>query len=226
MNLRAALRHSPLYAPYTRAKYRLSSKAREDLFTGFYRDNIWGDPDSASGSGSNLAETEQVRQHLPGLLRDLGAHSLLDVPCGDFAWMQHVDLDGIDYVGGDIVGQMVEELQQRYGRAGRRFVRLDLTIDELPACDAIMVRDLFLHLPEALGLKAIGNIRRSGATWLLASNYTTATDNPDIRMGDHRFLNMTLPPFGWSVPLRTIHEHSLERADKELGVWRIADLPS
>ena len=28
---------------------------------------------------------------------------MLDVPCGDFRWMAHVDLSGIIYIGGDII---------------------------------------------------------------------------------------------------------------------------
>jgi hypothetical protein len=55
-----------VYPIYTGVKYRVSSKAREQLFTGFYRDNIWGDPESVSGSGSSLAGSAKLRQALPG----------------------------------------------------------------------------------------------------------------------------------------------------------------
>jgi hypothetical protein len=35
---------------------------------------------------------------LPALWRDLGVASILDIPCGDFAWMQQVDLSGFRYI--------------------------------------------------------------------------------------------------------------------------------
>ena len=36
-------------------------------------------------------------------MRELALTLVLDVPCGDFAWMRHVDLGDAAYVGADIV---------------------------------------------------------------------------------------------------------------------------
>lgn len=225
MNLRAALRSSPLRAPYAKVKYRLSSKAREELFTGFYRDNIWGDDQSASGSGSNLAQTETLREDLPRVLTDLGVGTFLDVPCGDFFWMQHVDLGDIKYLGGDVVSELIADNERNHGGPARWFMRLDIVSDPLPAFDAIMVRDLFLHLPIRDVHRAIANIRRSGGKWLLTSDYPASTSNPDVDMGQHRFPNMTLPPFNFPQPQQVIDDSFGERPDKRLGVWQISDLP-
>lgn len=226
--LRRVLQRSPLHRPYTSLKYRLSSSAREDLFGGFYRDNVWGDAQSASGSGSSLEQTERLRAELPALLRRLDVSSLLDVPCGDFAWMRHVDLTGIDYVGADIVDELVERLERQFGGPARHFRRLDVVSDRLPAVDAVLVRDLFLHLPTRSVRQAVANIRSSGATWLLTSHYPGVTVNGDVRMGSHRFLNLTLPPFGWPHPVHAIDERPTTdegRADKQLAAWRVGALP-
>ena len=69
---------------------------------------------------------------LPALVKELGVRSLLDAPCGDFNWMRHVDLDGVEYTGGDVVPELVARNRELYGAAGRRFVTLDLTRDPLP----------------------------------------------------------------------------------------------
>ena len=225
--LRDLLRRSPLHRPYVKWKLARSSGAREEHFTGFWRDNVWGDAESRSGAGSSLEQTAVLRDALPPLLRDLGVRSLLDVPCGDFAWMQNVDLAGIDYVGGDIVGAMIDELDRTYGRSDRRFVRLDVISDTVPRVDAVMVRDLFLHLPNAKVLEALRNVRASGATYLLASTYPAAASNPDVEMGRHRFPNLTLPPFSLPTPERVVDERPTtdeDRPDKQLAVWHIADL--
>src|SRR5689334_2969418 len=66
------------------------SPSMQDIFSSIYLDNSWGDPESVSGRGSTLARTEVVRRKLPILLASVGAKSLLDAPCGDFNWMQHV----------------------------------------------------------------------------------------------------------------------------------------
>ena len=219
--LRKMSRQSPLHRPYVRWKLSRSSAAREAHFSGFWRDNIWGDAESRSGSGSNLAETAVLRVEIPRLLRELGVASLLDVPCGDFTWMQHVDLEGIQYIGGDIVGELVDALNVEHGRPGRRFMRVDLICDVLPTADAILVRDLFLHLPNAKVLEGLSNVRRSGARYLITSHYPASTANPDVDMGHHRFPNLTLAPFSLPAPDRQIEDGLGERADKVMGVWRL-----
>ena len=56
----------------------------EHAFRHLYQHNLWGDPESVSGPGSGLLRTEAFRDHIAGLLSDLGAKSLLDAGCGDF----------------------------------------------------------------------------------------------------------------------------------------------
>jgi hypothetical protein len=229
MDLRQAARNSRLYRPYLRVKFRLSSHAREELFTGFYRDNIWGDAESRSGDGSSFEQTERLRAELPAVLHRLGVASMLDVPCGDFTWMQYVDLHGIHYIGGDVVQEIVEDLQARFGRADRRFVRLDLINGDLPHADAVMVRDLLLHLPNVLAVKALQTIKRSDARWLLASHYPGIDSNPDVEMGRHRFPNLTLEPFCLPAPYLAIDEQPASSDDsphKQLAVWPVSALPS
>src|SRR4051794_12222294 len=163
MRPRDLLRRSPIYRPYLKVKYHVSSRAREELFTGFYHDNVWGDTESRSGSGSSAAAAAGLIEALPRLLRELGVTSLLDIPCGDFAWMGQVDLTGVDYVGADLVTDIVAGLQARYGGDRRRFIRLDAIADPLPQVDAILMRDLLLHLTLAQGRRALANVKRSGA---------------------------------------------------------------
>jgi len=78
-----------------------------ERFEKIFATNLWADPDTRSGVGSSLDSTRVLRRKLPDALRQLGTRVLLDAPCGDFAWMQHVDLTGIDYIGGDIVPAIV-----------------------------------------------------------------------------------------------------------------------
>ena len=59
----------------------------EDRFKHIYETNHWDEAESVSGPGSTLEETEPIRRELPALLAELGASSLLDLPCGDFHFM-------------------------------------------------------------------------------------------------------------------------------------------
>jgi hypothetical protein len=161
------------------------------------------------------------------MLRELNVRSLLDLPCGDWAWMQRVDLSGIDsYIGGDIVPDLVNDLQERHAGPGRAFVVLDALSSDLPSVDAVIVRDLLGHLEHYQVRRLVQNVKRSGAVWLLATHYPELHHNVDIGMGGWRPQNMTLAPYGWPEPQRLLWERPPdERADKTVAVWSVAELP-
>ena len=201
----------------------------EQRFSRIITTNLWAS-ESRSGLGSELTATAVVRGQLPRLLEALGAGSLLDLPCGDFGWLSTVPLD-LDYIGGDIVGEMVASNEQRFGGPGtrRRFARLDLTGDPLPRADVVLCRDCLVHLSYHHIAQAFDNLRRSGSTWLLTTTFLDHQENADIESGDWRILNLTRPPFNLPAPETVLVEGCLEGdgayADKALGLWRIADLP-
>jgi hypothetical protein len=199
-------------------------------FARVYETNLWSDAESRSGVGSSLAATARLRAELPPLLRRLGARRLLDVPCGDFHWMSQVDLAGIEYVGGDIVPALVDEVRRRHARADRRFVVVDLTTGPLPAADVVLCRDALVHLSVANVRRALAAIRASGATWLITTTFPGRGPAPDVADGDWRPLDLQAPPFSLPAPVELLVEGCEEEggayADKSLGVWRVAELPA
>ena len=100
-----------------------------DVFNRVYDNNYWGNAESCSGNGSDLKQTAVIRVEIPKLIRDLGAKSMLDIPCGDFFWMQECKTGAETYIGADVVPSMIRQLNERYGIANRRFEVLDLTED-------------------------------------------------------------------------------------------------
>jgi hypothetical protein len=207
----------------------LSELGLQDRFARIYSTKLWSDPESRSGVGSNLDSTRAVRAQLPSALKELATHVLLDVPCGDFGWMQRVDLSGIDYVGGDIVPSIVAENEGRYASETRRFIELDLTRDELPDADVLLCRDGFVHLSYANIAAALTNIARSSIRFLLMTSFPGRSDNRDVVDGDWRPLDFQAPPFSFPAPRLTIVEECEEEngayADKSLVAWSVADLP-
>lgn len=205
----------------------LRTQSRDKIFTRFYHRNRWGDPQSRSGTGSNLLQTRTLVEELPGLIRQFRCASLLDAPCGDFLWMSRVEL-GCDYLGCDIVEELVADNQQRYGRPDRRFVKLDLIADPLPRTDVVLCRDCLVHFSYADIRATIRNIRASGSTYLLTTTFVDREENTDIPTGAWRPLNLQRPPFNFPQPLVVIREDCPEAdgafADKCLALWRLADL--
>jgi hypothetical protein len=204
-------------------------KARFDYIL---RRNLWSSEESRSGSGSTRAQTATLRIALPRLLRELGAATLLDAPCGDFGWLSTTDLN-VRYIGADIVPSLVDENRRQYERfisttSAREFVCLDLTRDPLPAADVVLCRDCLVHLSYANIRRALANVRAGGAQWLLTTHFPRVEENYDIEDGDWRPLNFELPPFGLPGPKQTILENCSEYGgaydDKALCLWAVSEL--
>lgn len=217
--LRAAVR----FARDERDKMHLSKKSIETIFADIYTGNKWRGRDSASGTGSDLRQTEVVRNALPALWEALGIRTMLDVPCGDFHWMKHVALERIEYTGADIVLDMVER-NREYETSTIHFCRINLVEDKLPRFDLIFCRDCLVHLSFKDAQKALQNICDSGSTYLLTTTFSDLERNVDIATGQWRKLNLTLSPFSLSPPALLINENCTEGdayRDKSLGLWKV-----
>jgi len=209
------------------------SKA-EDIFTDIYRTGLWRKlvprEETHSGAGSTYAATQAVRQFLPDLCRRLEVETFLDVPCGDFNWMRHVDLDVKLYVGADIVRELIGHNRVTYGRPPRVFLWMDLLAEVAPPpADLVLCRDCLQHLSFDDAWKAIENIRRSGATHLLTTTYTDRKNDRSIETGKWTPYNLQEPPFGFPEPDELLNEECREVypffTDKCLGLWKVADVP-
>jgi hypothetical protein len=207
-----------------KVRRRVSSRER---FREIYLKGTWGGAESASGPGSSMEETRVLRAALPGIFSGLSVRSMLDVPCGDFHWMQHVDLSGVDYIGGDVVPEMVTA-NSRFAGPNVSFRKLDVITDGLPGVDLVLCRDCLPHFALRDARAALENIVSSGSTFLLTTTFTDRETNPEIKTGDFRPLNLERPPFSLPAPLRmfneecTLYDNALR--DKSMGLWRIDDV--
>ena len=200
----------------------------EELFTRIYADNAWGGSESRSGPGSGIARTQALRSELERLVRDLLVRSILDLPCGDFHWMNMVDFPATQYIGADIVAPLIAANNQRYARPGRQFVRLDLLRDPLPKADVILCRDALVHLSFSDIAQALHSMKHSGSAYFLVTTFLAHTRNRDIPAGAWRPLNLSLAPFCFPEPLRMLCDARPDGTypDKVLALYRFADLPS
>lgn len=208
---------------------RLRSMSMEKVFTEAYQKNIWGDSESRSGHGSNIRNTTTLRAALPLFLRELGTRTMLDIPCGDFHWMKEVDLEVSLYIGGDIVKELIENNNQKFGSPTRKFLVLDITKDELPGVDFIFCRDCLVHFSNEDVFRAIKNIKKSNSKYLLTTTFTQRETNEDIVTGWWRPLNFQKAPFNFPEPIKVVNENYTGQDDRytdmSQALWRIADLP-
>ena len=174
-----------------------------DRFTKIYKSNHWNSLESRSGEGSTFENTENIRLELPKLLNKYQINIFLDVPCGDFNWMRYVmEASSIQYIGGDIVPDLIKSNNQRYTDKNISFINLDLTKGPLPTADLMLCRDCLFHL-------SYDDIKRTLEVFLSSSvNYLLTTSsaapegsrlkNSNIITGDMRKLDLFAPPFNLS----------------------------
>ena len=213
---------------YFLRKYQQRKRNTGQIFTEIYQNNLWRGTDSVSGTGSDIQQTRIIIEELPILFKDFDIHTMLDIPCGDFNWMKTVDLTGINYVGADIVKELVEKNLAKYGDDGTQFFQLDLIKSALPKVDLIFCRDCLVHLSNNDIFGALENMCKSESTYVLTTVFPERLNNDDIETGEWRVLNLEHAPFFLPAPLKVINEGCLEYEgtfpDKSLGLWLIADI--
>ena len=208
-------------------QYRFLYSSRKNQFTSIYNAGGFGSSPSLSGAGSDLVQTAIIRNKLPFLLNTYEVKSMLDIPCGDWYWLKHVDLTGIQFIGADLVDELIA-VNNKYANDKKSFTVLDLVKDNLPLVDLIFCRDCLIHLKFSDCELAIENIIKSGGKWLLTTTYNSIPINEELGVMFFRPINLQLPPFNFPAPIEIINEGCTEMnglfSDKSLGLWRIADL--
>lgn len=198
------------------------------LFTRIYRNNEWGGKDSVSGTGSALMQTQVLIRRLPEIFHQLDVHNVLDIPCGDFFWMKQVDLKGIEYLGADIVDQLIHRNSMQHETSNVRFQQLDLLRSRLPEVDLVICRDCLVHFSNRDVARSLANISRSGSKYLLTTTFSSRAENVDIATGGWRPLNLEKPPFSLPPAISILNEGCTEGGgnyvDKSLGLWSIREI--
>jgi hypothetical protein len=151
--------------------------------------------------------------------------------------MQHVDLAGIQYVGADIVPEIVNENQARFGDAQRRFICDDVVKDPIPDVDLIFCRDCLIHFSFELSGRALKAMLATKARYLLLTHddrlaryQSCGGKNEDLDALEngvnhmYRPINFTLPPFSFPPPMHTVKEGALWDGYKTMALWRTDDL--
>ncbi len=198
----------------------------KDIFTKICENKTWVmyGTESVSGSGSSLEETAVLRKVLPQLFLQFNIKKIIDAPCGDFYWMRHVDFGECDYLGVDIVKQLVEENNKQYSTSTRKFLCANLVEEILPQADLIFCRDCLVHLSLQDCLTVLRNFKKSGARYLLTTNFFNVTHNNDTICPQWRTLNLMKPPFNFPEPLFILNEKCKYDGNKTSALWDLQKL--
>lgn len=221
-----------LYKIYTEKllSHRLNSKNQiaEKVFSDIYKNNNWDSDESVSGLGSTLEHTRVIIDKLPGFLLKHQIKSVLDAPCGDFNWMKHVDKSGFNYIGGDIVQELVDDNNKRYSTSKIKFIKINIITEQLPDVDLIIVRDCLVHFNNESIKLFFNNLMSSNIRYILTTNFPLTRNNYDITMGNFRFINLLRNPYNLPKEIDVLWEECKEAygqcPDKSLFLWDVKEI--
>jgi len=182
-----------------------------------------------SGYGSVSLATEHIIKELSIFIDDNNINSILDIPCGDFSWMKEIEMDQINYLGADIVEDLVENNKIKYSSNNIKFCELDIIKDTLPKVDLIIVRDCFIHFSNDNILKAIINIINSKSKFLATTTFLDdKINNDNINDAEFRFINLLKSPFNFPLPYKSLddsfHDNEDMFSNKRLSIWKLSVL--
>lgn len=162
-------------------------------FSKVYDENVWQRKDT-SGPGSSAQYTGEYRSFLHRLLQSRQVKRLLDVGCGLWEYMQHVNLAGVEYLGIDPVPSVIKRNQALQLPPNIQFQCG--TIDDvanLGRFDMAIVKDVFQHLPNQLIIEMLEKLKV--IPMLLVTNDLLHGPNVDCSLGGFRKINLEGPPF-------------------------------
>ncbi len=215
-----------------KSKILFKSEQKEtvkNIFTTIYNTEYWKNKESVSGPGSSIEQTKQVRLGIQDFVIQNKIKKILDIPCGDYHWMKHTILEDVEYIGADIVSELIAKNNEDYKDDKVAFVEKNLLSDELPASDLIICRDCLVHFSYKDIKEAILNLKKSSATYVLLTTFREHKFNYDIKTGEWRPINLEKSPFNFPKPILYIEEYCEQRFAKEfkkksLGVWKLSDI--
>jgi hypothetical protein len=197
-----------------------------DIFSQIYANGVWVEhksQDSLSGVGSTQLATGELVVQLSTFLRDVGCRQLVDIGCGDFNWMRNVEGD-FDYLGIDVVPQVIDANNAKYKNEKRRFVCMDAIRMTINPGDCAICRDVLFHLSFRDALQLLRNIKAAGFKYVLLTTDKSIWFNSDIRNGDFRRINLSRSPFRLPKPQRELTDDKVLKG-RVLAVWSGAILP-
>tara|TARA_Y200000002_G_scaffold54048_1_gene39512 strand:- start:17309 stop:18064 length:756 start_codon:yes stop_codon:yes gene_type:complete len=220
-----------LFYPFEKLIYKIHLHKINKLssnnlrFKYIYEKNVWSSNESLSGLGSTLEYTEKLRESLPSLFKKYEINSILDAPCGDFNWMQKVlENCDINYLGGDIVENLIHKLNFQYSNDKIKFIDIDICNDALPDVDLIFVRDCLFHLSNQDIKKFINNLQRSNIKYLCTTSHKNNNSfiNTDIVSGSFRKIDLFSSPFFFNKDyIAEIEDYIKPYQEKSIFLWEM-----
>lgn len=128
-----------------------------------YEQHLWGGKafDFYSGEGSHNSKI--ITPYLEAVSSFLKSHNenltVCDLGCGDFNIGRHLTKFSKKYIAVDIVPSLIERNKTKFKVSHLEFHCLDISKDELPIADCVILRQVLQHISNAEIISIIKKLR-------------------------------------------------------------------
>lgn len=197
----------------TRCRY--GNMTTEETFSEIYRRRLWS---RGSGTGSDDQFSNAYCDFVIRFAFEHGVKRVVDIGCGDFRVGRRIAEAGFEYIGVDIVQEVIERLQSSVG-GGITLLCLDAITQTPPPADLCLIRQVLQHLSNAEIARVLDNC--SHYPQILVTEHLPVGANiipnkdkphgPDTRVYDRSGVFLDEPPF--SLPAEIVLEVPYSRGE-------------
>lgn len=168
-------------------------KADYSFFDRLYQQGGW------DGKGSGPGSDPKVNQEYMTILHKIIRYTptirtVLDIGCGDWQLMRHVDIGNAQYLGVDVSPFIITQNISAFSKTNVSFKVLNPILEDIPNADLIVIKDVLQHLPNADVITILEKVRKKARFALITNDYTDQ-NRGDTMPGGHRPINVLLEPF-------------------------------
>lgn len=188
---------------------RDAARAPAEVFSDIYRKNRWGGAPGTFCSGAGSSDPRIVDPYVACVsefLRNFPADHkprLVDLGCGDFTVGRRLLDLCREYVGIDVVPELIAHLRATVNDPRVRFECLDVTSAELPAGDVCFIRQVLQHLSNAQISAVLPRLARYPTVFVTEHYPAGPPKTPnldkvhgaDIRLDQNSGVYLGTPPF-------------------------------
>ena len=178
-----------------------------DVFDHIYKSGLWG---KGSGGGSDPHECQLYINWLQSYIQENNIKSIVDLGCGDWQYMQILDLNNINYLGIDAAATVIDSNSINFSSQNISF-KIFTSYSDIPDADMLICKDVMQHLSneEVFNiLEILPRFNQSVITNDIAYGFSakhqllqrlrkpwTSLLNRNIKTGDYRPIDISKPPF-------------------------------
>ena len=171
-------------------------------FNTIYKYNLWL---VGSGTGSIRINNKKYITFLTKFLKDNNITNVCDIGCGDWQLSKHIDWTGIQYLGIDVVKDVIKK-NLIYTKSNVKFICKNILDYTIPNCELYILKDVFQHLSNTNIKIIINKLLKNKYRYILIINDVSYLNlNYNIENGLYRPIDLNKTPFNYTF--NTIYQY-------------------